>query len=444
MNAENQNTKLEEELPDFNYNKNWYLVPYYPLTDYFPEREDLGPLYEGRILKNKEQFNDTKYVKHLSFIFITDLKGLLQNLSEPYVYPVKIENGTKVKRYSNKVWMVEEVILLKPINYWEVLINAEINFDGSISFEGQPYIPNNLKLPSILKGELSFIDNLLPSVIQLPHIVEDTMIIRSCQIPPTWEFPCEIGRLLIENCTFFENIDLTKINVNHIKVFNCYHPPLVPFPEIFPGDLFIDADVITADFVFPKQIGSLCLYEVKLEKNVVLPEKVERHITFANVVIHDEVKISSGCKEFSALECNFTNGLIFPDEILEKINLTLCTLPKSIVIPNIPKLNLSFTSMKIPPGLKFGKVFSGSLIFNDCEFLKGFQMPTEMNGTLKIVHNKTKAALKLPEQGDYQVLIESEADIEGFDISESVKSKIRLIPLDDNLEALPNNDNLPF
>ncbi|MBW6533918.1 MAG: hypothetical protein K0B11_02820 [Mariniphaga sp.] len=443
MNTEKQNTKLEEELPDFNYNKNWYLVPYYPFTNYFPEREDLGPLYEGRILKNTEQFNDTKYVKLLSFIFITDLNGLLQNLSEPYVYPVKIEKGTKIKLYSNRRWMAEKVELLKPLNFWEIFSKAESIFDGSISFEGQPYLPNNIKLPTTIKEELIFIDNFLPSDIQLPEIVDGTMLIRSATIPPTWQFPRKIGRLFFENCTFFENVDFTKINVNHIKFFNCYHPPLVPFPEIFPGDLFIDADVITADFVFPKQIGSLCLYEVKLEKNVVLPEKVERHITFANVVIDDEVKISSGCKEFSALECNFTNGLIFPDERLEKIDLTLCTLPKSIVIPNIPKLNLSFTSMKIRAGLKIGKVFSGSLIFNDCEFAKGFQMPYEMNGTLKIVHNKTKAALKLPEKGDYHILIESEADLEGFDISESVKSKIRLIPQDNNSEASPN-DNLPF
>jgi hypothetical protein len=286
--------------------KIWYLVPYYPLTDYFHEREDLGPLYEGLILTNKEQFYDTKYEKLLSFIFITDLKGLLQNLSKPYVYPVKIENGTKVLHYSNRIWMAEKVELQKPLNFWEVFLQTENIFEGSIRFEGQPYIPNNLKLPSGVKGELSFIDNLLPSNIQLPNNVEETMLIRSCQIPPTWQFPERIKCLAFEYCTFYENVDFNHINITDLKIFNCYHQSKIQLPEIFPGNLSIDVEIISPEFCFPKQIGTLFLSETKLEKGLQFPEKVDRFLTLIDVYLSEEIKLPYSCKEFSALETKFT------------------------------------------------------------------------------------------------------------------------------------------
>jgi hypothetical protein len=41
--------KDQKENLVFDYAKTWYIIPYYSMTEYNPDKDFLGPLYEGKI-----------------------------------------------------------------------------------------------------------------------------------------------------------------------------------------------------------------------------------------------------------------------------------------------------------------------------------------------------------------------------------------------------------
>ena len=432
MESDNKKTVNLDGYSIFDYTKNWYLVPTYLLTNYVPKRVKPGPLYEGLILTNEEQFSETDIEKINSFILITDFDKILQNLFEPFVYPIKIKNGTRVKHFSNTIWLAEKVELLKPLNFWEVILQTADIYSGTIDIECQSYLPNNLKLPSIVKGSLTFFDSKLPCDIQLPDSVEETILIQFCEIPPTWQFPKKMKSLILENCTFYENIDFNKISLTNVEIFNCNYPSIIPFPDFFSGTLSIDIGIISSEFRFPKCIGNLFLGDLTLNKGAKLPEKVNHNLTFIKVVMPEAIKLPNYCKEFSAIECNFSKGIILPIKGLNEIEMIACTLPQELTIPDVPNLKLSFMSMIIPAGIKIGKEFNGSLEFTNCEFTKGFKLPAKIIGSLTIAGYKFNGLLKLPKNGDYDFCIRESDDISNFDIPDSIKSKIIILPTVDD------------
>ena len=416
--------KDQKENSGFDYSKTWYIIPYYSMTEYNPDKDFLGPMYEGKIISNERFFSDEENEDFQAWFCLTDFITMFDNLSEPFVYPVKVEQGTRTEQGANNSWAAERMVLLKPLNIWEFFSMAEDIFQGSINFDGQPYLPNGLRFPLTMKGNIKFDYNFLPSIISLPDSVEGTIFVRFCQIPPTWQFPKNINCLKIDSCTFYDNLDFRKIEVADLQFRNCIHPPFIPFPEIFTGKLSMEGVKMSSSFIFPRQVGSLYLSEVHLNAGK-LPDKVDGDLTLYKVHFSEGISLPGSCKTFTAVESIFQEGFIMPKEGLEEIHMVLCTLPKIIIIPDITFKKLTFSEMKIPAGLKIPKEFNGSLEFDNCEFSKGFRLPDKITGRLKITCPKLKTQLKLPKRGEYDFEIGEDDDLSSFDIPISRKQRLK-------------------
>lgn len=399
---------------DFNLSETWYLITDFDYTNakyLIPfrntEENHTVPLYEGQILEEKNLCTKEETLNKKSGIWITGFENLFDYLAEPYVFPVRTDKRTRPRKLGGNLWSVSRVKLLKPMNVWEFFSKAPLIFPGSMNLKGQPYLPDGLRFPSVIKGNLLLYHHLLPSAARLPERVEGTMEIQYCRIPPAWKFPKKIKRLIIDSCSFIEVPDFSKSDIAELHIRNTGYPGTFRLPEIFPGKISIGVDTITSDFNFPQEVGSLSISEARLEEGVKLPEKVTGELSIVGVGIAEGVIMPDNCKKLSLVDLQLPLVLKIPGTGIENIEIISCLLSEQFTIDGIPGKRLTFKMMKIPSGMKIPEEFAVSLEFEECEIDDRFRLPDKITLALKLLHCKISGKMKLPVSGDYNLVADN-------------------------------------
>lgn len=418
--------------PDFDYSKMWYLLPHDPEDKFF------GSLYKGRVLHDKSAFRKRKDNSLKSRIRITDQTNIFSELSEPYVYPVILNNGTHVEELDKHSWYATKVELLEPVNFQEIFSQCDAIFTGTINFSGQPYIPQGLKFPTILKGDLIFNCNILPPTIKLPDVIEGELIIQFCNIPPTWEFPRKTDKIILTGSSFYHNVNFLKTDVSSVAMQGCHHGPDVIFPREFPGQIQLEDEMLTPGFRLPDTIGKLSLSNVKFEKGAKLPGKITEELVLYDIKDFSNIAMPDSCSTITAAECKLPMKVLSSIKDLIEIEFIQCELPNRFDVSSIQLGKLTFISMDVPKGLKLPPCLTGLLKFEDAMIPEGFELPEKLIGQLEILNSKLKGKVKLPENTDYEIVMTEGDDMTKIIATECVLQKIVFLK--------PNSfdDDLPF
>jgi hypothetical protein len=417
--------------PDFDYTKTWYLLPYDPEDTFF------GSLHTGRVLHDKSAFRKRKDNIIKSRIRITDQINICRELSEPYIYPVKLSAGIRVETSDEYSWYAAQVELLEPINFWEIFSCCDDVFTGTIDLSGQPYLPQGLKFPDVLKGDLIFNYNVLPSTIKLPDVIEGELIIQFCNIPPAWELPRKVNKLILTGSSFYQNIHFLQIDVGSVSIEGCHHGRNVQFSREFPGHIHLTDEILTPRFNLPDTIGNLTLSNVQFHKGATLQGKILGELVMHDIKDFSNITMLDSCNKLSVAECKLPVNLLTSVKNLKEVEFSMCELSDKFDISDLQLEKLSFVSMEVPKGLKWASDFTGSLRFEDVTIPKGFKLPEKLTGQLEIRSTTIEGPLKLPVNKDYDIVM-----IEGDDTTNLIappwlKKKIVFLKSDRFDDELP-------
>ena len=416
----------------FDYSNEWYLLPH------DPEDKFLGSLCTGRVLHDKSAFRKRKDTNLKSRIRVTNHANICNELSEPYIYPVKLAIGTRVERMDEHIWYAAKVELLEPINFWEIFSNCGDVFTGTINLSGQPYLPQGLKFPAVLKGDLIFNYNVLPSVIKLPEEIEGELIIQFCSIPPTWEFPRKAKKISLTGSSFYQNINFLKTDYSTISIQGCHHGPDVIFPREFPGQIQLEDETLSPGFKLPDTVGILSLSNVRFETGATLPRTVLGKLVMHDIKDFNKISMPDFCDKIAIAECKLPMNLLSSVKNLKEIEFIQCKLPDNFDITDLKIGKLSFVSMDIPKRLKLAPNFTGLLKFEDVTFPVGFKLPETLNGRLEILYSTMKGPVRLPEDKGYEIVMIEGDDMTNLAAPEWVKKKIVFV------KSNRCDDDLPF
>ncbi len=294
---------------DFDHNKTWFLGPHDSADTFFES------LNEGIILHDKSALKTPKRKKLKSKIKITDFNGICRELSESFIYPVKVVKDSRIGKADQNSWYASKVKLLKPQIIWDFLNSMfQDTHIGTINFSGQPILSNKLRLPDILQGDLIFKGTIFPGNLKLPRKIEGELKIQSCVIPETWRLPVEIKKISLIDCSFQENINLGNNCVSEISILNSRHKHQLLFPIDFSGTIELERETLSAEFKLPTTVKNLSLTEVRFEKGIIFPHIISGKLTLKNIHDFKNVKLPASCHSFL-----FSNSKL-PRKILASLN----------------------------------------------------------------------------------------------------------------------------
>jgi hypothetical protein len=368
--------------PPFDYTKTWYL------TDNFFEA-----LEEGMVLQDKSAFKNSKESK--SKIRITDFSGVCRELSGPFIYPVRVKAETRVKKAAKGSWFAEAVQLTKPL-----LIGDFLNtmFDkihhGTIDFTGQPSLPEKLRLPDVVCGDLIFSGNLLPYQLQLPQRIEGELKIQLCKIPETWELPREANKISLIDCLFHGNINFIKAITPEIFIKGCQYQREGFFPNEYPGGIELASDTFSPEFTLPDTVGTLTLTDMRFEKGTTFPEIISGKLILKHIQDFTNLTLPPLCHTFWFSDCKLPKKILASYSNLKELLFFRCELPDDFVIPHHSLTRLSFKSMKVPFGLNLPDDYAGKLEFRNARTQAGLRLPDNLNNKIII----TEPDLRDPSQ----------------------------------------------
>ena len=418
--------------PGFDYTKKWYLLPYDPEDTFY------GSLHAGRVLHDKSAFRKRKDNRLTSRIRIADQINICRELSEHYVYPVKLNLDTRVETLDEYSWYAAEVELLEPLNFWDTFSNCYNVFTGTINLSGQPYLPQGLRFPSVLKGDLIFNNIVLPSTIKLPDVIEGELVIQFCNIPPAWKLPRKVNKIILTGSSFYQNINFLASDVTSVSIESCRHGPDVLFPREFPGHIQLEYETLLPGFKLPDTVGNLSLSNVQFEKGATLPGKILGELVMHDIKDFRNINLPDSCTAFTAAECKLPLNILSSVTDLKEIEFIHCELPNKFVIPELFLTKLSFVEMDVPKGLKLASDFTGTLKFENATIPEGFKFPNKLKGKLEILYSVIKGTIKLPVNKDYDIFMIEGDDITNLIAPEWLKNKIVF------LKSNRLDDELPF
>lgn len=114
-----------KEWKNFDYASSWYLLPHDDDDDKF-----FGDLYTGKVLHDKSAFKKIKDVPFTSRIRIARLDDLCREHSGSFVYPVKIDEGTRFKQADGFSWYVKKRFCLNLSGYGRFFQSWAITVTG--------------------------------------------------------------------------------------------------------------------------------------------------------------------------------------------------------------------------------------------------------------------------------------------------------------------------
>ena len=421
----------------FDYSSTWYLLP---LQE--DDEKYFGHLSMGKNLQDKAAFRKQKNDPVKSRIRIASLDDLCSELSEPFVYPVKIEESTRVEKAGKYGWYVEKAILLEPFNVWEIFSNPDNHFRGSINLNGQPSLPLGLVFPSTVKGDLKFNHNILPPEIKLPDHIYGELSFQFCKIPPAWKLPARVGKLQLLSSSFHKSLSFAKTKASIISITGCDHSPKVEFPKDFEGQIQLEDETLSKSFVLPETIRDLSLSSIAFEKGAALPKKILGGLVLHEIQEFNDVKMPASCTKFSAMSCAFPETFLESIQDLKEIQFIMCELPDKFVIPDIPLEKLSFVEMNVPKGIRLPSRFNGTLEFNFATVPGGITLPQDFSGKLRIICSGIKGSIKLPLSKTYDIIVTKGDNLKKFKAPAWLKKKITFEPPD--MPYCPPDDDLPF
>ena len=402
----------------FDYSSTWYLLPFHPNDAGF-----FGDLYKGKVLHDTSAFKIKKDSSKPSRIRIASLDGLCAELSEPFIYPVKIEEGTCVRPAAYHAWYVEKVVLLEPFNVWEIFSKLGVYFGGTINFKGQPSLPPGLVLPTTIAGDLKFNGNDLPSKIKLPDDIDGLLSFQSCNIPPSWKLPVKVKEIQLLSSSFHENISFADTQAEVISITGCNHSPEVVFPEVFHGIIELKDETLSPSCLLPEIMDNLSLSHVTFEKEAALPKKLLQ-LALHEIKDFNNIRMPDACYSFSATGCKFPEKILESVRDLEHIRFINCELPDKFLIPGDNLKYLSFVNMNVPKGIRLPSEFSGTLEFEHTTLPGGINLPQDFSGKLMIIRSEIKGPVKLPLSKTYEILMAKEDDQKNVKAPEWLKKKI--------------------
>lgn len=421
----------------FDYDMTWYLLPPNGQKE---KQEFFGLLHEGRKLQDKSAFRKRKEGRNDSRIRIASFNNIFRWFSEPFVYPVKIDKGSHVEQSDDGYfWFASRVTVMASQNCWDLFADFGINFIGNINLDGQPYIPERLVFPTVLRGDLTFSHSELPSKIRLPMAIEGELLIQGCNIPPTWKLPMQIDCLHLIGSSFYSNFDFKIIKLTELHIVNCMHAHRLKWPRVFPGRLTISGEKISGPDFFPEEVTDLFVNESSFEKNALLPKIIHDTLSFVDVEFGPNVGMPQKCKVLTALATRFPVDFSFPAG-LQRIELILCTLHENFRMPGSKPIQLIFNEMDIPASLKFPIQFKGTLKFLYCTIQGGLQLPEAIVGELLLGHCTMNDALKIPVNKGCRVTMYEDDQIDKLIAPEPILKKIRF---EKDPQSVDDND-LPF
>ena len=432
--------KQNKNLPTvdyFDYSSTWYLLP---LQE--DDEKYFGHLCKGKILQNKAAFGKQKNEPGKPRISIVSLDDLCSELSEPFVYPVKIEESTRVEKAGKYGWYVEKAILLEPFNVWGIFSNLDNHFRGSINLDGQPSLPTGLAFPSTVKGDLEFNHNILPPEIKLPDHIYGELSFQFCKIPPAWKLPARVGKLQLLSSSFHKNLSFAKTKASIISITGCDHSPKVVFPKEFEGQIQLEDETLSPSFALPETVGDLSLSNITFEKGAALPKKILGGLVLHEIHEFNNVKMPASCRKFSAMSCTFPETFLESIQDLKEIQFIMCELPDKFIIPDVPLEKLSFVEMNIPKGIQLPSKFNGTLEFQFATVPGGITLPQDFSGKLRIICSNVTGPIALPLSKTYEIVMTKGAKLKKILAPEWLKKKITFEPPD--MPYFPPDDNLPF
>jgi len=407
QNSVDYSEKDQSAYGKFDNNKSWYLVPFDPFD------ESAGKLFEGRIIDNETDFNPSNFRHPISEIRIADSINICSKLTNPLIYPVKVDKGTRItldKPHGN-FWYVSKVKLLKPVSFVDLLQSVNTTFKGNINLSHQPSMPDGLVLPKIIKGNLLFWDCTLPKTINLPEIIEGNFEIIDSAIPDEWpnKYPLEGGNL---------RIVLTKLGKGTV------------LPEKIYGD--IDFHRLT-----------------EFENGVVMPDSYLSVTAELTDFPADFKLLNTKLKTLTFEECNLPTNFKVPEAYYNNMIFTGKTIPVGLKWPQKYTGNLTFVASVLPSGFKFPKEFDGILVLKDMLLTKDlqlpasfsgilelrnvqisdrFKLPSMLSGKLKISNSEIMGCLSLPSNEGYDFELNKGSNLSDFEIPEAVLPRLKLLP----------------
>ena len=391
----------------FDVKKSWYLIPFNPFDEF------TGSLYEGRVIDNETDFNSSNSLHPISGIKIADSINICRELRDPIIYRVKIgkEKHLSVDKAHGNFWYASKVKLLKPVHFWDLLPSVNPTFKGNINFCHQPFIPDGLVLPKIIKGNLLFWDCTLPETINLPEIIEGSLEIIDCVIPHEWSnnYPLEVGNLRLVQTRLEKGTVLPK------KIY---------------GD--IDFHRLT-----------------EFEDGAVMPDSYLSVTAELTDFPADFKLLNTKLKTLTFEECNLPTNFKVPEAYYNNMIFTGKTIPVGLKWPQKYTGNLTFVASVLPSGFKFPKEFDGILVLKDMLLTKdlqlpasfsgilelrnvqisdGFKLPSMLSGKLKISNSEIIGCLHLPTNEGYDFELNKGSNLSDFEIPEAVLPRLKLLP----------------
>ncbi|HCY40655.1 MAG TPA: hypothetical protein DHV48_04765 [Prolixibacteraceae bacterium] len=402
-----ENNGQSQSIPElFDYNKPWYLIPFDPFDEF------VGSLHEGRIIDNESDFKARNYKHTISCIRITDSINICRELSKPIIGQVKVDKDVRLKleKKNGLFWYASKVEIHKLVSCWDFLTNVEV-FNGDIGISDQPFIPEGLILPKLLKGDLHFGECLLPKKIKFPEVIQGTLIISYSIIPHEWYniFPLEVGNLKIGATKLEKGIVLPK------KVYgNIDFRKLTVFEEgVVMPDSYLSVTAESVDFppdfkLLNAKLKTLTFEECKLPENFEIPEALYISMIFTGKTI--------------------SGGLKFPAKYTGILTFEISEIPSGFRLSKIFDGHLVFKNMTLPEDLKLPEELVGILEFRNVLIPDGFELPLKIIGTLKISDIKIKGCLKLPSNNDYYFELDNRDALSDLNIPDSVLPKLKRMP----------------
>ena len=391
----------------FDVKKSWYLIPFYPFDEF------TGSLYEGRVIDNETDFNSSNSLHPISGIKIADSINICRELRDPIIYRVKIgkETHLSVDKAHGHFWYASKVKLLKPVHFWDLLPSVNPTFKGNINLCHQPFLPDGLVLPKIIKGNLLFWDCTLPETINLPEIIEGSLEISDCVIPHEWSnnYPLEVGNLRLVQ---------TRLEMGTV------------LPKKIYGD--IDFHRLT-----------------EFEDGVVMPDSYLSVTAELTDFPADFKLLNTKLKTLTFEECNLPTNFKVPEAYYNNMIFTGKTIPVGLKWPQKYTGNLTFVASVLPSGFKFPKEFDGILVLKDMLLTKdlqlpasfsgilelrnvqisdGFKLPSMLSGKLKISNSEIIGCLHLPTNEGYDFELNKGSNLSDFEIPEAVLPRLKLLP----------------
>jgi hypothetical protein len=404
----NVNNKISQSVSEqFDYEKTWYLVPFDPFV------ELVGDLYPGRVVHNESDFLAEEHRHPISNISITNSANICGCFSQPFIYQVKIDISTLLKRFklSKSFWYASKIEILKAIPFWELLPPADSNFKGNIWFQDLKFIPEGLELPKLLKGDLQFWDSTLPKTIKLSEVIKGNLNFCYGIIPAEWAtvFPSEVGNLRIGGTKLEKGTVLPKKVCGDIdfRKLTGFEEGVV-MPESY---LSVTAETVDfpADFKLLKtKLKTLTFEECNLPVNFEIPEVlyIRMHFTEKTIPV----------------------GLKLPESYTGILTFEACEISSELELSKKFDGHLVFKDMSLPSCLKLPDDFKGILEFRNVQIPEGFKFPLNIRGTLKISNSKIYGRLVLPTNDDYDFELNKESDMSDFDIPDAVLPRLIRLP----------------